>query len=27
LLDNLHLDSASTGGIRLSLDLRTYFRT
>jgi Tfp pilus assembly protein PilO len=26
LLDNLHLDSASTGGIRLSLDLRTYFR-
>jgi Tfp pilus assembly protein PilO len=27
LLDNLHLDSANTGGIRLSLDLRTYFRT
>jgi len=27
LLDNLHLDSAGTGGIRLSLDLRTYFRT
>jgi Tfp pilus assembly protein PilO len=27
LLDNLHLDSASTGGIRLNLDLRTYFRT
>jgi Tfp pilus assembly protein PilO len=27
LLDNLHLDSASTGGIRLSLELRTYFRT
>ncbi len=27
LLDNLHLDSGGTGGIRLSLDLRTYFRT
>jgi Tfp pilus assembly protein PilO len=27
LLDNLHLDSAGTGGLRLSLDLRTYFRT
>jgi len=27
LLDNLHLDSAGTGGIHLSLDLRTYFRT
>jgi Tfp pilus assembly protein PilO len=27
MLDNLHLDSAGTGGIRLSLDLRTYFRT
>ena len=27
LLDNLHLDSGSQGGIRLSLDLRTYFRT
>ena len=26
LLDNLHLDSASSGGIRLNLDLRTYFR-
>ncbi|MGH9714784.1 MAG: type 4a pilus biogenesis protein PilO [Candidatus Acidiferrales bacterium] len=27
LLDNLHLDTGNTGGIRLSLDLRTYFRT
>jgi hypothetical protein len=27
LLDNLHLDSGNQGGIRLSLDLRTYFRT
>lgn len=27
LLDNLHLDTGSTGGIRLSLDLRTFFRT
>jgi Tfp pilus assembly protein PilO len=27
LLDNLHLDTGNTGGIRLSLDLRTYFGT
>jgi len=27
LLDNLRLESASTGGIRLSLDLRTFFRS
>jgi Tfp pilus assembly protein PilO len=27
LLDNLRLDSASTGGIHLSLDLRMFFRT
>ena len=27
LLDSLHLTSASTGGIRLDLDLHTYFRT
>lgn len=27
LLDKLRLDSAATGGIHLSLDLRTYFRT
>jgi len=27
LLDSLHLTSVSTGGIRLDLDLHTYFRT
>jgi len=27
LLDSLHLSSVSTGGIRLDLDLHTYFRT
>jgi hypothetical protein len=27
LLDSLHLNSVSTGGIRLDLDLHTYFRT
>jgi Tfp pilus assembly protein PilO len=27
LLDNLHLDGGAVGGIHLSLDLRTYFRT
>ena len=27
LLDSLHLTSATTGGIRLDLDLHTYFRT
>jgi Tfp pilus assembly protein PilO len=27
LLDNLRLESASTGGIHLSLDLRMFFRT
>jgi len=27
LLDSLHLASASTGGIRLDLDLHTFFRT
>jgi hypothetical protein len=27
LLDSLHLASATTGGIRLDLDLHTYFRT
>jgi Type II secretion system (T2SS), protein M subtype b len=27
LLDGLHLTSASTGGIRLDLDLHTFFRT
>jgi Tfp pilus assembly protein PilO len=27
LLNDLRLDSASTGGIRLHLELRTYFRT
>ncbi|MGB0034234.1 MAG: GspMb/PilO family protein [Candidatus Acidiferrales bacterium] len=27
LLNDLRLDSASTGGIRLKLELRTYFRT
>jgi len=27
LLDSLHLSSVSTGGIRLNIDLHTYFRT
>jgi len=27
LLDSLHLTSATTGGLRLDLDLHTYFRT
>lgn len=27
LLDSLRLTSASTGGIRLDLDLHTFFRT
>ena len=27
LLDSLHLTSATTGGIRLDMDLHTYFRT
>jgi Tfp pilus assembly protein PilO len=27
LLNDLHLDTASAGGIRLHLELRTYFRT